>query len=296
LHWTGAVRRTEMRRSYLSGYRTALQRWPLALLLFAATSVPGLLFSATAWLWLADALGKSLATRTLLTDLDMNVFVDLLGHHHESLRALLLGGLLLAVLCWLFSVWLNAITIAVVGDDLPLAAAAHRGLDLYATFLGLDLVTLVADGLLLMATVGVGRWLTHWTADSPSEITVYLFVGGSALVAGALLLVFTATHDHARIHSAATGTGAAGAYVWAFRFVIARERRALPLLGVLLLTGGVGWGAYQTLGRLLATTSTTGVIGSLLWGELLMLCRMFLRVWSFAAQTELQNLSELTAG
>ena len=121
-------------------------------------------------------------------------------------------------------------------------------------------------------------------------------IGGSALVAGALLLLFTATHDHARIHSAATGTGAAGAYVWALGFVVARERRALPLLGMLLLTGGAGWCVYQTLGRLLVTTSTTGVVGALLWGELLMVCRMFLRVWSFAAQTELQHLSDLTPG
>ena len=140
------LRRTEMRRSYRSGFRTALRRWPLALLLFAATCVPGLVFSAAAWSWLADALDKSLATRTLLTDLDMNVFVDLIGHHGESLRMLLLGGLLLAVVCWLFGVWLNAMTISAVGDDLPLAAAAHRGLDLYVTFLALDLLALVVDG------------------------------------------------------------------------------------------------------------------------------------------------------
>lgn len=283
-----------MRRSYLSGYRTALQRWPLALLLLAASCVPGLVFSAAAWSWLASALDKSLATRTLLTDLDMNVFVDLLGHHGESLRMLVLAGVLLAVVCWLVNVWLHATTIAAVGDDLPLAVAAHRGLDLYGTFLGLALLAVAVDALLLIGTVSVDRWLTRWTADNPSEIAVYLLVGGSALVAGALLLFFTATHDHARIHSVATGTGAAAAYVWALRFVAARERRALPLLCMLLVTGGAGWIVYQTLGRLFVTTSTTGVLGSLLWGELLILCRMFLRVWSFAAETELQNLREAT--
>lgn len=284
-----------MRRCYLRGYRSALRRWPLVLLLFVATVVPGLVFSAAAWSWLANALDKSLATRTLLTDLDMNVFVDLIGHHGESLRMLGLSGLLLLAVCWLVNVWLNAVTIIAVGDDLPLAAAAHRGVDLYLTFLGLDCLALFVDVLLLAATLAVGRWLTHWTADNPSEIAVYLFIGASALIAGALLLFFTATHDHARIHSAATGSSAAAAYVWAVAFVVSRERRALPLLAMLLATGGAGWVVYQAVGRLFVTTTTTAVLGSLLWGEALMLCRMFLRVWTFAAQTELQNLSDLAS-
>ena len=174
-------RRTEMRRSYLSGFapRCGAGRWHCCSSRQRACPAWG--SAPTAWSWLATALDKSLATRTLLTDLDMNVFVDLLGHHGESLLDAAVGGVLLAVVCWLFGVWLNAVTIAAVGDDLPLAAAAHRGLDLYATFLRLDLLALAVDGLLLIATVAVGRWLTHWTAESPSEMTVYLIVGGSAL-------------------------------------------------------------------------------------------------------------------
>jgi hypothetical protein len=283
-----------MGRSYLKGFRTALQRWPLALLLFAATAVPGLVFAATAWVWLANALGKSLATRTLLTDLDMNVFVDLIGHHGESLWMLVVGGMLLTVVCWLLGVWLNAMTIAAVGDDMPLAAAAHRGLDLYGKFLGLDLLAVTVDGVLLIATVAVARWLIRWTVESPSEVTVSLIVGGSAFVAGAFLLFFTTIHDHARIHSAATGSGAASAYIWALGFVSAREHRA-PLAVMLLMTGGGAWLAYQTLGMVFVTTTTSGVTLSLLWGELLIVSRMFLRVWSFAAQTELQNLNVAAA-
>jgi hypothetical protein len=284
-----------MGSSYVSGFRTALQRWPLPLLLFAASSVPGLAFGAVAWSWLATALDKSLATRTLLTDLDMNVFVDLIAHHGEGLWMLLAGGTLLAIVCWLVGVGLNAMVIAAVGDDAPLATAAHRALELYGRFLRLDLLALAVDALLLIATVAVVRWLTRWMAETPSEITVYLIIGASAFVAAVLLMFFTAVHDHARIHSAATGTGAAGAYAWAVAFVATGERRALPLVLLLLASGGAGWLAYQAFGMLIVTSGTLGVFLSILWGELLIVYRMFLRVWSFAAQTELQNLSQATS-
>jgi hypothetical protein len=284
-----------MGSSYVSGFRIALQRWPLALILFAATSVFAVAFGAAAWSWLASALDKSLATRTLLTDLDMNVFVDLIAHHGESLWMLLAGGTLLAIVSWLVGVGLNAMAIAALGDDLSLAPAAHRALDLYVRFLRLDLLAMAVDALLLIATVVVARWLTRWMAESPSEITAYLIACGSACVAGVLLIFFTAVHDHARIHSAATGTGAAGAYVWALAFVAARERRAMPLVLLLLATGGAGWLIYQTVGMLIVTSWTPGVLLSFLWGELLIVYRVFLRVWSFAAQTELQNLSQATS-
>jgi hypothetical protein len=281
-----------MKRSYLKGFRTALLRWPLAFLLFAATALPGLVFAATAWLWLAAALDKSLATRTLLTDLDMNVFVDLIGHHGESLWMLLLGGALLVAACWLLGVWLNATTIAAVADDTPLAAAARRGLDLYVTFLGLGLVALAVDALLILGTVGVGRWLIQATANTPSETTVSLIVGGGAGVAGSLVLCFTTIHDHARIHSAATGSGAAAAYVWAVGFVTRREPRAVPLALLLLATGVGVWLVYQTVGTLFVTTWTPAIVLSVLWGEALIFSRMFLRLWGFAAQTELQNMRD----
>ena len=119
-----------MRRSYVKGLRAALRRWPLAALLFAASCLPSFVFSALAWSWLADALDRSLATRSLLTDLDMNVFVDLLEHHGEGLWMLGVAGLLLAGVCWLVGVWLNAVTIVAVSEDMPLGAAAHKGLDL----------------------------------------------------------------------------------------------------------------------------------------------------------------------
>src|SRR5512140_2206328 len=126
-----------MKSSYLSGFRTARRRWPLAAILFSASYVFGFGFSAGTWTWLASALDKSLATRTLLTDLDMNIFVDLFAHHGDSLWMLLLGGGSLAVVAWFLAVWVNALTIVAVGEELALSAAAHRALDVYARFLRL---------------------------------------------------------------------------------------------------------------------------------------------------------------
>jgi len=123
-----------------------------------------------------------------------------------------------------------------------------------------------------------------------------MIVGGAAIVTGVFLLFFTAVHDHARIHSAATGSRAGAAYGWALRFVAVYERRAMALAVLLFGTGAAGWLVYQTVGRLLVTTSTSGITLSLLSGELLIIYRMFLRVWSFAAQAELQNLREARLG
>jgi hypothetical protein len=125
-------------------------------------------------------------------------------------------------------------------------------------------------------------------------MTFYAIVGASALVVGVLMLWLTAVHDHARIHCAATGTGAVPAYLWALRFVVSGERRAVPLLALLFVTGGAGWAVYQMVGILIATNWIPGVVVSLVWGQLLMLYRMFLRVWSLAAETELQSVNEDT--
>jgi len=284
-----------MRRSYLSGWRAAVQRWPLAVFLFAAACVPSFAFSALAWSWLADALDRSLATRGLLTDLDMNVFVDLLEHHGEGLWMLGLAGLLLTAVCWLIGVWLNAMAIVAVTDDLPVRAAAHKSLDLYVTFLALDVLAVLVDAALLLAAVAAGRCLLHWTAEAPSELGVYGIIAGAAGIAGMLLVLVTSAHDHARIHCAATGAGAVGGCLWAFGFVLVRQRQAVLLMVLLLATGGAGWLAYQTGAKLLVTTSTPGILWAMLWGELFLFFRAFVRVWRFAAQAKLQTLAEAAA-
>jgi len=281
-----------MGRAYTAGFRLALRGWPLAPLLFAATLLPGLISLTVAWTWLSGALDNALASRTLLADLDLNVFVDLLVHHAERFSELSTGGGLLLVVCALVWIWLNAIAVVAVTEDVPVRAAAGRAAQVYPTFLSLWVLTVALDAVVAGGAYGLGQVLTGWTAESPDEMTFYWVVGGCAAAAAAVVLFVTVVHDHARIHSVATGTGALGAWGWAVQFVGWRQGRALPLALSILSTGAVLWVVYQTVGMLIHTQSTSGVTVSLLWGEFMMLVRAFLRVWNFAAASELQNLSE----
>ena len=239
-----------------------------------------------------DALNSSLASRTLLTDLDWNVFVDLLVHRGLSLQMLLLGGGLLAIPALLLGIWLNAAAVVAVGEDGTLGDCLRRALTLYPTFFRLSLLSTVLSGAAVAAGFLLGRVLTRWWAESPAELTFYFASGTGALVGGLLLVFLVTVHDHARVRSTASGSGALRAYGWALRFVGRREWRALPLALVLLGTSFVVWVVYQTVGMLVTTNATHGMVLSLLWGEALLFARMLLRVWSFAAATELQSLGQ----
>ena len=96
-------------------------------------------------------------------------------------------------------------------------------------------------------------------------------------------------HDHARLHAARTGAGAFAAYRWAFAFVLHGGERAFPLACALQLTALVLWLAYQTVGLSFPMTAILDLTGSLLWGEAYLLLRVWVRVWFFAAQNELQS-------
>jgi len=259
-------------------------------MLFLANLVFGLIFAAASWLWLSMALGESLATRTLLTNLDLDVFVDLFVYHSGSLRMLLIGGVALAVVFALLGVWSSAVTVAAVAEDFTLSGSLRRGLELYPKYFGLWLLANAFNAASIAAAFFVGRALTRWTVESPVEATFYWSFAAGVLVGALLLLFFATVHDHARIHCALVGTGAARAYAWALGFVT-REWRAVPLAVLLFATGFVAWVVYQTVGMLIATDSASRVPLSLVWGETLLLCRMLIRVWSFAAGTELQNVS-----
>jgi hypothetical protein len=278
-----------MGRAFGFGFLAALRRWPVVIVLFVANLAVGLCFTTAAWSWLSAALDNSLASRTLLTDLDWNVFIDLAVHHGESLRMLLGAGVMLALPALLFGIWLNAVAVIAVGEDGTLGECMRRGLALYPRFFQLSFVSNVLCAVGVGACLLLARVLARWTAESTSELTVYLACGAAALV-GALLLVFLVTvHDHARVRTTASGVGALRAYVWAVRFVGRREWRALPLALLLLTTGFVVWVVYQTVGMLVPTNSSRGVALSLVWGEWLLCTRMLLRVWCFAAVTELQS-------
>lgn len=279
-----------MGQAFGLGLLTTLRRWPVVVVLFIANLAVGLCFTGAAWSWLSEALDNSLATRTLLTDLDWNVFVDLFAHHGDSLHMLLVAGVLLALPALLLGVWLNAAVVVAVGEDGSLGDCLRRGLTLFPTFLRLS----VLANLLSVAGIGtailVGRWVTRWTAESSSELTFYVIIGtGTVLTAGLLVFLIT-VHDHARVRSTAHHAGALGAYTWAWFFVTRREWRALPLALLLFGTSFALWVVYQSVGMLVTTNSTHGIVVSLVWGEALLFARMLLRVWSFAAATELQSL------
>jgi hypothetical protein len=278
-----------MGRAYIRGFVLALRRWPVVLVLFVASLLAGLSFTAAAWSWLSLALGSSLATRTLLTDLNVQIFIDLFMHHRESLGMLVLAGSMLAVAFVVLGVWLNAAAIASVGEEISASNCLLRGIQLYPTYLGL---WALSNGCMLASTVAVflsARWLTRWTAESAAEMTSYWIVAGGAVVGALLWLFFATVHDHARIRSWGAGVGAVRAFAWALAYVARRQRRTLPLAVLLLGTSGALWAVYQGLSHYLATNSAFGVTLSLLSGEALLLARMFLRVWWFGAETDLQQ-------
>ena len=281
-----------MGQAFGLGLLRALRRWPVVVVLFMVNLAVGLCFTGVAWSWLFDALDCSLATRTLLTNLDWNVFVDLIAHHAGSLHMLLVAGLVLALPALLLGVWLNAAAVVAVGEDGSLGDCLRRGLTLSPTFLRLSLLSNLLSAAGIGAAILAGRLLTRWTAESTSELTVYVIVGTGTVLSAMLLVFLVTVHDHARVRSTARGAGAVGSYTWALLFVTRREWRALPLALLLLSTSCVLWVVYQSVGMLVTTTSSHGIVLSLAWGEALLFARMLLRVWSFAAATELQSLRQ----
>jgi hypothetical protein len=281
-----------MSAAYLAGLRTAIRQWRLCMVLFAASLAAALCFAAATWVWLANALDNALPTRTLLTDLDMDVFVDLLVHHEESLRMLLATAAVAAVFFGVLSVWLNGAVVAAIADDVALSDALRRGLGSCPTYFRLWLLAAVSNGASVLAVFLITRGLTRWTAESAAEMTYYWVVGSGGTAGALLVFFFTTAHDYARIRSSITGAGAVRAYAWALGFVVRREWRALPLAAALCASGFGMWVIYQTVAMLIPTTSAGGVAGSLVWGQVLMLARAVLRVWWFAAETELQSMNE----
>jgi hypothetical protein len=281
-----------MGRAYVWGLRGALRRWPVVGLLFGAHLAAGLCAGMAAWLWLAAALDNSLATRTLLADLDVNVFVDLFVHHGASLRMLVLLGAAILLGAMAIGIWLNAVAVVAVAEEETLGACARRAFDLYASFVGLAAIAYVVAALTAGGTYLAVRLLWRWTAESPSELRFY--AAAAVAVAAAVLIIFflSTVHIHARVHCAATRAGAVSAYAWALRFVGRGEWRALPLSFVLVMTGGAIWVVYQTVAMLVPATSPPGVTVSLLWAQAFVLARMLMRLWSFAAANELQSAGE----
>lgn len=273
------------------GLRTARVRWAIGLLLYAGLAAPGLGFAVASWVWLSSALDGSLANRTLLKELDPNVFIDLFVHHRPSLRMLLVAGTLLLVGVWCGWVWLHATAVAALGEDPSLPRAARRGFELVPRFLRLSLLANTLQATMFGAGHLVARHLVDWTAGSGREMPYYAILTATVAVVGSAVAFLASVHDHARIHVAATDAGAVRAYAWALRFVGGWEPRAFPLSLLLLVLTGALWALYQSLGLLLPAASMTGVILSLLWGQVLLLGRCLVRLAAYAAAAQLQAVS-----
>jgi hypothetical protein len=278
---------------YLSGLRGAAHRWAVVLSLFLMSIGFALAFGGLAWFWLSLAFDGSLATRTLLRDLDPNVFVDLVMHHGDSLQMLLAAGVLLLGAAGFVWVWLHAVAVVAVVETGDWGMCTRRAIEVYPAFVRLWLLASAATGATVLLLVVLGRLALRWTAESQVEMTAY-WILLALLAGGGLALLFLSTvHDHARIHAAATGAGALRGYLWAIGFVGYRSRLALPLAALLTATVLVVMLVYSGIGALIPKTSVPGVVLSLVWGELMLLSRSFTRVWFFAAEAELQSASDV---
>lgn len=263
-------------------------------MVFAASLLGGGAFMACSWVWLASALDSSLATRSLATSLDFNVFIDLLSHHGASLKVFLFMALGLLVVGSLLWVGINSIVLAALtGRRLSFADARRVGLEKYFPFLKLWVAATTAYTLSIGGTYLGGHLLLRWTAAGASEMTHYGIVATCVVLGMAAILAIATIHDHARIRCLETGEAATASGLWACAYVV-RERRALPLASLLACTTVVGWVVYQLAGSVVATDSATGLSISLIIAQVFMAFRALVRVWAFAAATDLQGSWEST--
>jgi hypothetical protein len=267
----------------------------MVVILFAANVAGGLAFAAITWSWLAAGLDGALPTRTLLTNLDANVFIDLWVHQRASIRMLFGQGLLLVLICAAVWVWINGATIVAVSGSGSTADCLRASLALYPRFVLLWSVTAVWQAVVVGAAVLMARLLVRWTAEVPSEM-ISFWIWAVCLGCAAVAVLFaSAVHDHARIHCAATDTAGARSVPWAITFLVRRVPTAVVINLVFLALGALFWAVYQTAATLIPVTASIGVIVSLLWGQTLILARMMLRVWLFACEAALQASYEQSA-
>jgi hypothetical protein len=280
-----------VRRAYLVGAWLAVRCWPLVAALWVVNVAFGAGFFVASSVWLNHALDDSLPTRTLLWDLDPNVFIDLYYRHDTGFLMLFgiacfMGPVYLLVWCWLHG---GIIFQTYSKGRMRLADAFLRATEVFPRMLQLLVIAAVMLAL-LTGVVGGAAWCAlAATLAYPSEIGWY-WIGAAA---GAVWLVgyvfLVAIHDHARIRTCASGEGAIRAYWWAVRFVIRGGEHALLLAVVLNVTALVVWAAFQAVSETLRPDKGLGMVGILVWGELFLFVRMVLRVWFFAAQGDLQS-------
>jgi hypothetical protein len=282
------MREAQVLRIYGYGFRRSLAAWPVTGLLFGANLLPGVVFAVAAWVWLGTALDDSLATSTLASRLDANVLVDLVFHHRDGMRMLgVVGAVLLAgaAAAW---IGLNAVAVAAVArEGVSLRTAWSAGSARTPSF-----ALLWATAMLCIGIAGGGSfvaanlWWDH-TAERPTVFNLYGPIGMAAIFMLGAVLVVTTIHDHARVRCIDSGDGAIRSWVWSC-FHLVRDPRTIVLTALFALTIGAGWAMQQAAGRAIAIASPSGLAWSLAIAEIFMLFRSAVRVWAFAAATELQ--------
>jgi hypothetical protein len=259
--------------------------------LWLINAVFGILFFLAASYWLSLALDDSLATRTLLRDLDPNVLVDLYQHHAESFRLLIVIAALMSVGYVLLWFWLHGTVIfAVRAQQGTLSRAAWRsGLHTTTAMAWLFVIAAVALSILtgLVAWAAWAVW--RWTISSPAPMLTYQVLGGAGLIWLVGLVFLTAVHDHARIRVCLTGEGFWTAYRWAWWFVLRGGEKAFLLGAILQFIVASLWVTHQSIGMAFPVGALVGVAGALIWGQIYLFVRMWMRVWFFAAQSELHG-------
>lgn len=280
-----------MWRVLYTGASLASACWPVAIALWLVNLVFGAVFAFASGYWLYLALDDSLASRTLLRDLDPNVLIDLFFHHGEGLGLLLLVAALLAVVY--LSLWFCFHGVIISAVRAP-AEATLRDVWLAGLQATSPMARVFSLAMLMMAvlcgTVGLAVWGgLRWTVASPTGM-LWSYITFAGLLTWAIATVFlTAVHDHARIRACISQEGALKAYRWAFWFVLGGRRNAYSLALVLQSVGLGLWLTFQWVSSSFPTDQLVGVTGSLVLGALFMLVRMWVRVWVFASESQLQR-------
>jgi len=281
-------------KTLATGLQRASENLPLLFLLWVANAVFGLAAAVVSGFWLSDALGGSLATRSLARELDVNVFLELYTYHQDSFRMLLVTIGVLAAFYVLLWCWFDAAIVQATGRDQrgSLGDILSRA-SFDAPVMLRVLVFAWAIQVALTAFCGAAGWLC-WRATlaSSSEMTVYLIGAGTV----ALWLLFTtaavAVHDQARIRACRQHGGARAAYRFALGFVLRRRPGAVRLSAVLLGAAFLPWAVYQGIGAVISTQESLGITGLMIVADVFLLVRMYVRVWSVAAHGELQRRAE----
>lgn len=268
----------------------AIRCWLLAVLLWLLNLAFGAAFAGATGYWLQHVLAGSLATRTLLYDLDPNIFVDLYRRHDSGFAMLLgvacfMGAAYVGLWCWLHGIVIfttcSKRRVRLTDTLLPAFGVFPRMLRLLLVAAwALALLSVVCGGLAFLVSQAAERC----SVGIPREWAAAL--AGVVWLVGYIFLV--AVHDHARIRLCAQGEGAIEAYRWAFGFVTHGGERAFLLAVCLQVTAFMVWAAFQAVGMWMHPHAELGTVGVLLWAELVLLARMLVRLWFFAAQGDLQ--------